>query len=100
MAVEAYSQALEAVCAGESAYTPERIDGWRTSLGKIFNRGFWDGYYMGRRLGEWSAKYGSCLSSRSRLGIRRLSVLLSPVGYLSVLILRPSWPACGHWPPC
>ena len=59
VAVEAYSQALEAVCAGESAYTPERIDGWRTSLGKIFNRGFWDGYYMGRRLGEWSAKYGS-----------------------------------------
>ena len=59
VAVEAYSDALDAVCRGADAYTQERIGEWRASLGKIFNRGFWDGYYMGQRLGEWSAKYGS-----------------------------------------
>jgi len=59
VAVEAYSDALDAVCKGSDAYTQERIGEWRASLGKIFNRGFWDGYYMGQRLGEWSAKYGS-----------------------------------------
>ena len=32
---------------------------WDERLGRIFNRGFWDGYYLGQRLGEWSAKYGS-----------------------------------------
>ena len=32
---------------------------WDEQLEKIFNRGFWDGYYMGQRLGEWSHKYGS-----------------------------------------
>ncbi|MDE6286138.1 MAG: U32 family peptidase [Muribaculaceae bacterium] len=59
LAVEAYSQALEAACEGPASYTPERIEAWRESLGKIFNRGFWNGYYMGQRLGEWSSKYGS-----------------------------------------
>ncbi|MDE6137325.1 MAG: U32 family peptidase [Muribaculaceae bacterium] len=59
LAVEAYSQALAAVCEGPASYTPERIEAWRAQLGKIFNRGFWDGYYMGQRLGEWSSKYGS-----------------------------------------
>lgn len=59
VAAEAYSQALQAVCDGPEAYTRERIDGWKQSLGRIFNRGFWDGYYLGQRLGEWSAKYGS-----------------------------------------
>lgn len=59
IAVEAYSNALKAVCEGPEAYTQERIDGWRESLRRIFNRGFWNGYYLGQRLGEWSAKYGS-----------------------------------------
>ncbi|MDE6110226.1 MAG: U32 family peptidase [Muribaculaceae bacterium] len=59
LSVEAYSQALEAACEGPASYTPERIEAWRESLGKIFNRGFWNGYYMGQRLGEWSSKYGS-----------------------------------------
>ncbi len=66
LAVEAYSQALEAACEGPASYTPERIDAWRESLGKIFNRGFWNGYYMGQRLGEWSSKYGSSASRVKR----------------------------------
>lgn len=66
LAVEAYSQALSAACEGPAAYTPERIEAWRASLGKIFNRGFWDGYYLGQRLGEWSGKYGSSASRVKR----------------------------------
>ncbi|MDE6011044.1 MAG: U32 family peptidase [Muribaculaceae bacterium] len=55
--VSCYSEALQAICDG--TYTPERVAEWDTRLARIFNRGFWDGYYMGQRLGEWSAKYGS-----------------------------------------
>lgn len=57
IAVECYSQAIEAICAG--TYTEEKIAEWDERLRKIFNRGFWNGYYLGQRLGEWSSKYGS-----------------------------------------
>ncbi len=57
IAVRCYSEALEALCDG--TYTDERIAGWENELAKIFNRGFWDGYYLGQRRGEWSSKYGS-----------------------------------------
>ncbi|MBO4965830.1 MAG: U32 family peptidase [Muribaculaceae bacterium] len=56
-AVSCYSEALNAICDG--TFTDEKIDDWNARLEKIFNRGFWDGYYLGQRLGEWSAKYGS-----------------------------------------
>ncbi len=56
-AVECYSQALDAICDG--TYGTEKVAQWDEQLSKIFNRGFWDGYYLGRRLGEWSGKYGS-----------------------------------------
>lgn len=55
--VAAYSEAIEAVCRGD--YSEELVAGWDARLEKIFNRGFWDGYYLGQRLGEWSSKYGS-----------------------------------------
>lgn len=56
-AVAAYSEALEAVC--EGSFSQEKVEEWDARLEKIFNRGFWNGYYLGQRLGEWSAKYGS-----------------------------------------
>ncbi|MBD5197116.1 MAG: U32 family peptidase, partial [Bacteroidales bacterium] len=55
--VATYSEALNAICDG--TYSEELIAGWDARLVKIFNRGYWNGYYMGERLGEWSAKYGS-----------------------------------------
>lgn len=55
--VECYSQALSAIVDG--SYSEEKIAEWDARLVKIFNRGYWNGYYMGKRLGEWSAKYGS-----------------------------------------
>lgn len=57
IAVECYSQAIESICSG--SYTEEKIAEWDERLRKIFNRGFWNGYYLGQRLGEWSSKYGS-----------------------------------------
>jgi putative protease len=56
-AVSCYSIALTALCDG--TFNDELIAKLDARLEKIFNRGFWDGYYMGQRLGEWSSKYGS-----------------------------------------
>lgn len=55
--VECYDEALKAICDG--AYTDELAAGWDERLSRVFNRGFWNGYYLGQRLGEWSSKYGS-----------------------------------------
>ena len=54
---ECYREAVEAIADG--SYSKERIEGWTSRLATVFNRGFWDGYYLGRRLGEWSDRYGS-----------------------------------------
>lgn len=56
-AVRCYSEAINAICDG--TFSGEKVAAWDESLAKIFNRGFWDGYYLGQRLGEWSGKYGS-----------------------------------------
>ena len=55
--VGAYSEAIQAICDG--SFSSEKIEAWNARLEKIFNRGFWNGYYLGQRLGEWSEKYGS-----------------------------------------
>ena len=55
--VECYKEAVQAVA--EGTYTQERIAGWTERLSTVFNRGFWDGYYLGRKMGEWSERYGS-----------------------------------------
>lgn len=57
IAVECYNEAIEACCNG--TYNEDMIADWDNRLSKIFNRGFWNGYYLGQRLGEWSSKYGS-----------------------------------------
>jgi putative protease len=54
---ECYKEAVVAI--NEGTYTPERIADWKRRLATVFNRGFWDGYYMGRKMGEWSERYGS-----------------------------------------
>ncbi len=56
-AVRCYSEALSAIV--DDTYTDEKIADWDERLGRIFNRGFWNGYYLRQRLGEWSSKYGS-----------------------------------------
>lgn len=57
LTVKAYSEALQSIVDG--TYSDEKIQDWDIQLDKVFNRGFWNGYYLGQRLGEWSSKYGS-----------------------------------------
>lgn len=55
--VSCYRQAADAVL--NNTFTPEKAQSWKKELSTVFNRGFWDGYYLGRKLGEWSDSYGS-----------------------------------------
>jgi len=64
LTVQAYSEAIQSICDG--SFTDEKIAHWNESLSRVFNRGFWDGYYMGQRLGEWSSKYGSSATKVKR----------------------------------
>ena len=55
--VSCYNEAIEAHLT--NTFTDEKVADWDVRLSKVFNRGFWDGYYLGQRLGEWSHNYGS-----------------------------------------
>ncbi|HHV84823.1 MAG TPA: U32 family peptidase [Petrimonas sp.] len=57
-----YKEAVEAYC--NDTFSQEKIDVWDEKLATVFNRGFWDGYYLGRRLGEWTHRYGSGATKR------------------------------------
>ena len=81
--VRCYKEAIEAVCSG--TFTEERKDEWDERLSRVFNRGFWDGYYQGQTLGEWNKNYGSNATERkvyigkgvkyfSRLGVAEFTV--------------------------
>ena len=54
---ECYNDAVNAYC--NETYSKEKIDMWMKKLSAVYNRGYWDGYYLGRKLGEWSEIYGS-----------------------------------------
>ena len=60
--VRCYKEALAAIVDG--TYCPEKVQAWDERLATVFNRGFWDGYYLGQKLGEWSAEYGSSATER------------------------------------
>lgn len=65
-----YNEALNAYLQGR--YTSENISAWKTQLATVFNRGFWDGYYLGKRLGEWSEVYGS-KASRKKIALGKVT---------------------------
>ena len=60
--VECYREAVQAYF--DETFTPEKIADWDERLASVFNRGFWNGYYLGQRLGEWSGNYGSLATHR------------------------------------
>lgn len=60
--VECYREAVESYIDG--TFSEEKIADWDTRLATVFNRGFWNGYYLGQRLGEWSSSYGSEATER------------------------------------
>ena len=59
---QCYKEAVGAYFNG--TYTKENIEKWTKTLGSVYNRGFWDGYYLGKKLGEWTEKYGSQATKR------------------------------------
>ena len=83
-----YSRAAQAVCDG--TYTPELAASLKSELAEVFNRGFWDGYYMGARMGEWSSVYGSQATLKKvycgkvtnwfdRIGVAEISIESAPL---------------------
>ncbi|GMV78732.1 MAG: collagenase [Chitinophagaceae bacterium] len=57
-----YKEALKAI--EENNYTKEKIEQWKIALEKVYNRGFWEGYYLGRKLGEWTENPGSAATEK------------------------------------
>jgi U32 family peptidase len=57
-----YDEALRAI--EEGSFNREKTEEWRVRLATVFNRGFWDGYYLGQTIGEWNTSYGSSATKR------------------------------------
>ena len=57
LVTEVYHEAVKAV--EEGCFNAEKAEKWKERLSEVFNRGFWDGYYLGQRLGEWNNMHGS-----------------------------------------
>ena len=75
--IESYNEAVNSIVDG--SYDQEKIDGWNKRLGTVFNRGFWDGYYLGQRLGEWSHIYGS-KATRKKIYVGKCTNYFSKLG--------------------
>ena len=61
---QVYREAVNAYFKGE--FTKENIEKWNTRLASLYNRGFWDGYYLGRKMGEWTDIYGSQATQKKK----------------------------------
>lgn len=81
--VTCYREAIESVLDG--TFTEEKKDLWDKRLSTVFNRGFWDGYYQGQKMGEWTKEYGNKATEKkvligkvmkyfSRLGVAEIAV--------------------------
>lgn len=76
-AVSCYNEAIASIVDG--TYSREKVEGWDERLRRIFNRDFWDGYYLGRRLGEWSGKYGSS-ATRTKVYVAKATRYFARLG--------------------
>ena len=86
--VTCYKEAIQSVLDG--TFTEEKKDKWDEELSKVFNRGFWDGYYQGQKLGEWNKNYGSAATEKkvlvgkvvkyfSKIGVAEIAVTASEI---------------------
>jgi putative protease len=82
IATRCYSEAASAIADG--SYTPERIAKWKDALATVFNRGFWDGYYLGRRLGELSETHGN-QATKHKTYLGRITNYFSNAGVAEIL---------------
>lgn len=62
--VSCYKEAIEAVVNG--TFSTKKVEQWNERLKTVFNRGFWEGYYLGQKLGEWSKVYGSAATEKKQ----------------------------------
>jgi len=79
--VSCYDEAIHAYVDG--TYSREKIEEWDRRLATVFNRGFWDGYYLGQRLGEWSEEYGSRATLR-KVYVGKVSNYFDRIGVAEV----------------
>ncbi len=56
----------------DDSFTPDNIEQWNTRLKTVYNRDFWDGYYLGRKMGEWTEKYGS-LATKKKIYVGKIN---------------------------
>jgi len=78
-----YRKGVDAVLNG--TFTPEYAAGLKKDLETVFNRGFWDGYYQGARLGQWSEVYGS-KATRQKTYIGKVTNYFSNIGVSEILV--------------
>lgn len=81
--VECYREAVNAFFNDE--YTEENIAKWNQRLGSVYNRGFWDGYYLGKKLGEWTKRYGS-QSTHRKMYVGKVTNYYSKLGVAEIKI--------------
>ena len=81
--VSCYRKAADAVCDG--TYTPELTAALKSELSQVFNRGFWDGYYQGAKLGEWSDVYGS-QATRTKVYCGKVTNWFDKIGVAEVSV--------------
>ena len=81
--VECYKEAIGAYCS--NTFSDEKIEGWNHRLEKVFNRGFWDGYYLGQRLGEWSNQYGN-QATEKKIYVGKVIKYFSKLGVAEFLV--------------
>lgn len=81
--VECYREAVEAIIDG--SYGQDKVDDWDRRLSAVFNRGFWDGYYLGQRLGDWSGAYGSS-ATQKRVYVGKCTNYFRNAGVASFLV--------------
>lgn len=65
-----YREAVESYF--DNSYSETKINEWMRRLESVYNRGFWDGYYLGRKSGDWTEKYGSC-ASKTKIYIGKIT---------------------------
>lgn len=83
MVTQCYHEALNAI--QNNNYTQEKIEEWTTCLRSVYNRDFWDGYYLGRTLGEWSERYGS-QATRTKQYIGKVTNYFSKLQVAEILV--------------
>lgn len=81
--VRAYKEAIQSVIDG--TFTEEKKDEWDRQLATVFNRGFWDGYYQGQKLGEWNNNYGSNATEKKLL-VGKVIKYFSKIGVAEVAV--------------